>query len=271
MATGIGGFVKGSPQEKQLLLQLFQKDPTGKLVFVGQGGAPMLDPGAQRFVRRYGSPYAAQPTSQPVSSDAGVTDAGGSGLDLSGLLNALKGSSTKKQSSFTGSNIATNDPSKYYKAYTPGGQESLLNQYFREALTGKDRFGASGNPVAQTLFSLAQGKLPDPLTNLITSQTNDQFGKLGARFGTDLANATSRGLGEASAQQALAAQGLLANIGSTTSGQELTANQNALDRALKQSESGLDRALSEYLAKLQNDPTLSLLKVLLGSGLNVAG
>src|SRR6185369_16571699 len=65
-----------------------------------------------------------------------------------------------------------------------GPQESLLDQLFSGSVTGH-----GGGPIAQQLFSLGQGILPKPMQDMITGTTNDQFGRLGARFGTDLGTA----------------------------------------------------------------------------------
>jgi hypothetical protein len=137
-------------------------------------------------------------------------------------------------------------------SYSPvGPQETLLDKLFGGAVTGQ-----GGGPIAQQLFSLGQGILPQPMQDMITGTTNEQFGKLGARFGTDLATSISRGLGQAGATQSLNAINSILGLGGTTAGFQFA-----------RGESGMDRALKEYLGNLQNDPMNSLISALLGGGL----
>src|SRR5690349_6764801 len=95
----------------------------------------------------------------------------------------------------------------------PGDQEKLLDSLFTGSATGQ-----GGGPIAQNLFSLGQGILPKPMQDMITATTNDQFGKLGARFGTDLGTAISRGLGQAGSAQSLDAISQILGLGGTTAG-----------------------------------------------------
>lgn len=131
-----------------------------------------------------------------------------------------------------------------------GPQQNLLNNLFSGSVTGQ-----GGGPIANQLFSLGQGVLPKPMQDMITATTNEQFGKLGARFGTDLATSISRGLGQAGSQQSLSAIQQILGLGGTTSGFEFQGTQNSLERALK-----------EFLANQENDLTMQLLPLLLGAG-----
>jgi len=70
MATGVGGFEKGSAGERQWLLQNFGLAPSGTIQWIGQGDAPLLDPGAQRWVRSHGTAVPTAPA-PPVIPKAG--------------------------------------------------------------------------------------------------------------------------------------------------------------------------------------------------------
>lgn len=131
-----------------------------------------------------------------------------------------------------------------------GQQETWLDQLFGGAI-GK----GGGGPIAQQLFSLGQGILPQSMQDMITATTNEQFGGMGARFGTDLATATSRGLGQAGAMQSLQAIHEILGLGGTTTGFEF-----------KRSEDAMDRALQEWQTSQQFDSQDGLLKALLGIG-----
>lgn len=135
-----------------------------------------------------------------------------------------------------------------------GQQENLLRMLFKGSVTGSG--GGATSPISNQLFSLGQGILPQPMQDQITATTNDQFGKLGARFGTDLATSISRGLGQAGSQQSLAAINQMLGLGGTTAGFEFQRSENALDRALR-----------EFLQGSQNDLTMQLLPLLLGGGI----
>ena len=133
-----------------------------------------------------------------------------------------------------------------------GPMESLLQQHFQGSLGG-----GQGGPIANMLFSLGQGQLPQALTDSITATTNEQYGKMGARFGTDLGTAISRGLGQASAGMSLDAIDRILGLGGTATGFEF-----------QRSESALDRALQEYLQQQQGAFSMdnSLLMALMGGG-----
>lgn len=129
----------------------------------------------------------------------------------------------------------------------PGPQQSILNQMF-----------ATASPnVGKWLNNYASGVLPQPLQDQIVGRTNENFGRLGARFGTDLGTAISRGLGQAGANQSQWAIGDILGLGGTTAGFEFQGVQNSLDRALK-----------EYLGNQQSSDSLLnvLLPILLGGG-----
>lgn len=130
----------------------------------------------------------------------------------------------------------------------PGPQQSLLNSIFSTSATGK-----GGNPIGMDLFNFAGGILPKAMQDQITATTNDQFGRLGARFGTDLGTAISRGLGQAGAQQSQWALGDILGLGGTTAGFEFQGTQNALNRGLQ-----------EFLANNNQNLILQLLPMLLG-------
>lgn len=132
-----------------------------------------------------------------------------------------------------------------------GPQRTLLNDWFKFSSKG-----GGGIPGANTLFNFSKGELPQSMTDWITASTNEQFGKLGARFGTDLATSISRGLGQAASQNSMGAINQILGLGGTTAGFEFQNTQNALDRALK-----------EYGINSQMDLTMQLLPLLLGGGL----
>ena len=132
-----------------------------------------------------------------------------------------------------------------------GPQESLLDKLFSGSVTGQ-----GGGPIANMLFSLGQGILPKPMQDMITGTTNDQFGKLGARFGTDLATAISRGLGQAGSTQALSAINEILGLGGTTTGFEFQRSTDAMNRAFQ-----------EFMQNNGQDTTMQLISMLLGGGL----
>jgi len=131
-----------------------------------------------------------------------------------------------------------------------GDQEKLLDQLFTTGATGQ-----GGNKVGLTLNSLAQGFLPQPMQDWITADANENFGKLGARFGTDLGGQITRNLGLAGSQQALNAMHELFGLGGTTANFQFQRSENALDRALK-----------EWQTSQQTDLSSSILMALLGGG-----
>lgn len=129
-------------------------------------------------------------------------------------------------------------------------QELLLDKLFKGAVTGQ-----GGGPLAGQLFNFALGRLPRSMAEGIIGQTNESFGKLGARFGTDLGTAQARGLAQAAEQQSLNAISQILGLGGTTAGFQFQRGENALDRAMR-----------EYIAKLQSDPMNNILSQLLGGG-----
>ncbi len=131
---------------------------------------------------------------------------------------------------------------------TSGSAEDILNN-----ILGGAAGGGLGGQLGAHLNSLAMGILPKAMQDMITATTNEQFGSMGARFGTDLATATSRGLGQAGAQQSLNAMHELFGLGGTAAGFQFQRGENALDRALKEFEIGQ-----------QGDLTSSILGALLG-------
>lgn len=137
--------------------------------------------------------------------------------------------------------------------YSPvSPQEQLLQMLFQGSVTGQ-----GGGPIGSQLFNLAQGQLPPALAQQIMGNTAESFGKLGARFGTDLGTAMSRGLAQASESQSLNALQQILGLGGTTAGFQFA-----------RGESGLGRAMQEFIAQQQNDPMMSIINALLGgSGL----
>ena len=127
-----------------------------------------------------------------------------------------------------------------------GPQERTLDQLFTQSSQG----------LGPILNQFAQGNLPQSMRDWITGTTNEQFGGLGARFGTDLGTAISRGLGLAGAQQAQWAMGDVLGLGKTTAGFEFQRSKDALDRALQ-----------EWVTSQQGDLTSQILQSLLGGGL----
>jgi hypothetical protein len=130
----------------------------------------------------------------------------------------------------------------------PGGQEKTLDQIFTSGAGP-----GNGSLLGQHLNSLAMGILPQSMQDLITATTNEQFGHLGARFGTDLGTAISRGLGQAGAEQSLNAMHELFGLGGVTAGFQFNRGENALNRALQ-----------EWQTSQQTDLTTSILGALLG-------
>ena len=124
-----------------------------------------------------------------------------------------------------------------------GPMEQILQQMFSQASPG----------IGGQLNSLAMGVLPKPMQEWITATTNEQFGGLGARFGTDLATATSRGLGQAGAAQSLGAINQILGLGGTTTGFEFQRSDDAFDRALQ-----------EWITSQQFDPMNDIFAALLG-------
>lgn len=133
-----------------------------------------------------------------------------------------------------------------YSGVSP--EEGLLDRMFRGSATGK-----GGGPIAQQLFQLGMGNIPGPLAEQIVGSTNEQFGKMGARFGTDLGTAISRGLGQAGAATSLDAIKQILGLGGTTAGFQF-----------QRGESGLDRSLQDLLSQRQTDLMSALLPALLG-------
>jgi hypothetical protein len=138
---------------------------------------------------------------------------------------------------------------------TPGSQETQLDSLFSNAVGGTKGSQALGNQ----LHSLAMGILPRPMADWITASTNEQFGKLGSRFGSDLADAIAQGLGVAGSQESLAALNDLFNLGGTTAGFQFQRGENALQRAVQTY--GIDKQSQS------SDQTFQLLNALLGGGL----
>lgn len=133
---------------------------------------------------------------------------------------------------------------------TVGPMEQLLDRLFKGSVTGK-----GGGPIANQLFNMGLGMLPPALAEQIVGTTNEQFGKLGARFGTDLATAQARGLAQASEAQSLNAIREILGLGGTTAGFQF-----------QRGESALQRAMQEFIAQQQMDPLSGILQGLLGGG-----
>jgi hypothetical protein len=121
---------------------------------------------------------------------------------------------------------------------------------FKGSVTGK-----GGGPIANMLYNLGLGQLPPALAEQIIGKTNEQFGKMGARFGTDLGTAQARGLAQASESQSLDAIRQILGLGGTTAGFQF-----------QRGESALQRAMQEFLGQQQMDPMNSILQSLLGGG-----
>lgn len=135
--------------------------------------------------------------------------------------------------------------------YSPvGPQETLLDKLFKGSVTGK-----GGGPIANMLYNLGLGQLPPALAEQIIGKTNEQFGNMGARFGTDLGTAQARGLAQASEAQSLAAIQQILGLGGTTAGFQFTRGESALERAMK-----------EFISQQQTDPLTSILQSLLQGG-----
>jgi hypothetical protein len=143
----------------------------------------------------------------------------------------------------------------------PGAPERWLRRFTRTSLYG----GGRGGPLAETLFNLGQGQIPDAIqqqfeTNLARSQaaTTEGFGRIGARFGTDLADTLARNANEANVNlqaaamdRALQAIGQATGVGTTAAGLQFQRREGALDRALK-----------AFIAEMQMDPLLKILEML---------
>jgi hypothetical protein len=121
---------------------------------------------------------------------------------------------------------------------------------FKGSITGK-----GGGPIANMLYNLGLGQLPPALAEQIVGKTNEQFGKMGARFGTDLGTAQARGLAQASESQSLDAIKQILGLGGTTAGFQFSRGENALERAMK-----------EFISQQQTDPLTSILQSLLQGG-----
>jgi hypothetical protein len=136
-------------------------------------------------------------------------------------------------------------------AYSPvGEQERILDMMFNGAASG-----SGGGPIANQLFNLGMGRLPPALAEQIMGQTSEQFGKMGARFGTDLGTAMTRGLAQASEAQSLDAIKSILGLGGTTAGFQF-----------QRGESGLNRGIQDLMSQRQTDPMLGLVNALLGGG-----
>lgn len=131
-----------------------------------------------------------------------------------------------------------------------GPMEQLLDRLFKGSVTGK-----GGGPIANQLFNLGLGQLPPALAEQIVGTTNEQFGKMGARFGTDLGTAQARGLAQAAAQQSLNAIREILGLGGTTAGFQFSRGESALQRAMQ-----------EFITQQQMDPLSGILQGLLGGG-----
>src|SRR5512143_1872668 len=133
--------------------------------------------------------------------------------------------------------------------YSPvGSQEALLDKLFRGSITGQ-----GGGPIAQMLYNMGLGQLPPAMAQGIIGQTNEQFGKMGARFGTDLGTAQARGLAQAAETRSLDAIQQILGLGGTTAGFQFARGENAMERALR-----------EFIAQQQADPMNNILQSLLG-------
>jgi hypothetical protein len=177
------------------------------------------------------------------SGGTAPSQVGGSTGDLSGMMGGFAPTNFAPTGQPPGATTVGN-----LTFSNPGDQEKLLDWLFRGGATGQ-----GGSAVGNTLYNFAQGKLPKSMVDWITQSTDDQFGKMGARFGTDLGTAVSRGLAQASESKALDAMHELFGLGGTTAGFQFTRGENALERALK-----------EWQTRQQTDMNSELLKILLG-------
>lgn len=170
---------------------------------------------------------------------AGMGGGGASKVNYGNPGNPTEGGLQPGQLTGQGSNVVPSNLS---------GEEKLLDRLFFGSATGQ-----GGGPIANQLFNLGMGRLPPAMQDYITAQTNEQFGHLGARFGTDLGTAIARGLGQAGATQSMNAINSILNLGGTTAGFQFNRGENALQRALQ-----------EYIVNKQTDPSNMLLQALLG-------
>ncbi len=210
----------------------------------------------------YGGLFGQQPNhiQTPLAALAPQSQAGGmqspipGGTPMAGGMNPL-GNTAAHLPTWNPPN-ALGSPSGYGDPNTIGNvtysgvnnQENILDRLFKGSASGQ-----GGGPLAHMLYSLGMGQLPPAIAEGIVSQNNEQFGKLGARFGTDLATANARGLAQASEGQSLNAIDKILNLGTTTSGFQFQRGENALQRALQ-----------EYITQQQTDPLKSILPALLG-------
>jgi hypothetical protein len=224
-------------------------------------------------------PYGYAPTGggiDPMMLQRLLTGGGNTGLSVQGLT-----ASRPTQPMMTASHMGTSgggyqNPLPPWQQTLPSGaqdfashagiDERLLREFFRSSLLG----GGKGGPLSNTLFTLGQGQIPPAIqqqfdTNLARSQaaTTEGFGRVGARFGTDLADTLARNANEANVNlqasamdRALQAIGQATGVGTTVSGMQFARGEGALDRALK-----------AYIAELQMDPLNQLLQMILGGGI----
>lgn len=157
-----------------------------------------------------------------------------------------------------------------------GGANPFMDWWKAAAYSGRPPGipEGTGMGTAKSLHRMALGKLPQPLVDLITGNTNEQFGAMGNRFGTDVANATARGVGEAGAQATQGALQQLIQGGSAAGNLGMQAGQlglgavGARQRSIEDilglgkdtaqmefqgTQSALDRALAEFLQSMQLD------------------
>lgn len=160
----------------------------------------------------------------------------------------------------------------------PGLDEQILSQFFSGALGLQQ----PKSPLAGVLRDYGSGKIPP---NILANFRNEldrsnagiteSFGKVGARFGTDLADTLSRNAGQATTglfagaeDRALDAIRTALGVGTTTAGLQFQRSEGGLDRliqdlAQRRQLEGLGMQLD---AASQNSLMDFIIRLLLGGG-----
>lgn len=199
-----------------------------QLVYGGSGPAPYLSPELQRQLRASGG------GATPAGAQTGVysPSPGASPVALPSITSGSM--ETGMESGGGGSNPGLVD-------YKPGPITSIVNDLLHAAISG----GGGGGPAGTTLHSLAGGQIPAATLAayrqnqaLEDASITESMGKVGNRFGTDLARTIADAAGRSNVNlsasamdRALAAIQQIIGLGTGQSNLEFAGNQAALDRA----------------------------------------
>lgn len=263
MATPLNqfGFPRGSAAGGRSLLDNYGLN--GKAVtYRGSGLGPLLDPGQQRYVQRYG----AQINNSPIpGAEAGGMEEGG--FDLGAIMEAGAGGGGGGVIPFEPGPIQSmidNLLKDILAGEKKGPVQSVTNKLLMDAIKANQnmppelpwmrnflRTSISGtgkqNSPAIALFNLARGTAPPAIREAFRQQQKldraaniESFGSAGARFGSDLATSLGREGGLANvrfaaamADKAQAALNAIGGLGTNLSNLDIQMRQAELNRALQ--------------------------------------